>query len=221
MVRHRAACCCGRLNCPIDKLPANTPCTKSSRRDSTGTALSSSSVLLTWQDGSSDETGFTVERKTGVGGSYSIVARLPANSTAFVDSGLVDSTLFFYKVYAFNGPGNSTDSNEISVTTLASLPAAPWGLTATAVSSCQINLAWTDNSTNETGFKIERSLDGSTGWAQIAQAAAQTTSYSDSNLSGGTTYNYRIRSTNAAGDSGYSGNAAATTRSVPLLPQRV
>ena len=61
--------------------------------------------------------------------------------------------------------GDSADSNEAYATTAATIPAAPTGLVAVAASSSQINLSWTDRSSNETGFKIERKL-GSTGtWA--------------------------------------------------------
>ena len=52
----------------------------------------------------------------------------------------------------------------ISATTFSNPPAAPFGLTATAASASQINLAWTDNSSDESGFKIERSGDGGANW---------------------------------------------------------
>lgn len=97
-------------------------------------------------------------------------------------------------------------------------PAAPSGLTATASGSTAINIAWTDNSTDETGFKVERKT-GSTGtWGEIASAvAANTTSYSSTGLSAGTTYYYRVRAYNAAGTSSYSNEASATTSTSSAL----
>ena len=92
------------------------------------------------------------------------------------------------------------------------IPAAPSGLVATATSSTQMSLAWTDNASNETGFKLERSPDGSTGWTQIATPAANAASYSDTGLSAGTIYHYRLRATNAAGDSAYTATASASTQ---------
>ncbi len=93
----------------------------------------------------------------------------------------------------------------------ASPPTAPTGLTATAVSQSQINLAWTDASNNETGFKIERSPFAPGSWSQIATVGAGVTTYPNTSLSAGTTYYYRVRAYNAAGDSAYSNEAHATT----------
>jgi hypothetical protein len=97
------------------------------------------------------------------------------------------------------------------------VPAAPSGLTATATSSSQINLTWTDNSTNETGFKIERKTGAAGTWSQITTTAAGATSYSNTGLSASTTYYYRVRATNATGDSSYSNEANATTQTVSEL----
>ena len=92
-------------------------------------------------------------------------------------------------------------------------PAAPSGLTASGVSSSSIRLTWTDNSNNETGFKIQRSLDGSTAWALVTTTNAGVTTYDNSGLSSGATYYYRVCATNSAGDSGWSNNANASTQS--------
>jgi mannan endo-1,4-beta-mannosidase len=91
-------------------------------------------------------------------------------------------------------------------------PAAPTNLTATAASKSQINLAWKDNATNETGFKVERCKGSTcTSFAQIATLGANVTSYSNTGLSANTAYRYRVRAYNAVGNSGYSNIAAATT----------
>ncbi len=89
-------------------------------------------------------------------------------------------------------------------------PAAPTDLVAVAASSSQIDLAWTDNATNEGGFKIERSPDGAA-WAEIAQVGANTTAHADTGLAASTTYYYRARAFNGGGDSGWSNTANATT----------
>jgi fibronectin type III domain protein len=92
------------------------------------------------------------------------------------------------------------------------LPAAPSNLTATAVSSSQINLAWTDNSNNETGFKIERCQGNNcTNFAEIAQVGANVTSYPNTGLTRNTWYRYRVRAFNGSGNSGYSNAASAKT----------
>jgi len=91
------------------------------------------------------------------------------------------------------------------------VPAAPSGLTANAQSTTQIQLTWTDNSSNEDGFKVERSATGSSGWAQIATVGAGVATYTDGGLTASTKYYYRVRAYNSAGNSGYSNEANATT----------
>src|SRR5262249_39669324 len=81
--------------------------------------------------------------------------------------------------------------------------------------AAQITLTWTDNSTNESGFKIERKT-GTTGtFAQVATVGANVTSYIDSNLTGGATYCYRVRAYNITQDSGYTNEACATVSPPP------
>jgi hypothetical protein len=86
-------------------------------------------------------------------------------------------------------------------------------MTATAVSSSQINLAWTDNATNETGFRVERcSGAGCANFAQVGtDLAANTVSYNDVGLTASTSYSYRVRAFNATDVSAYSNIVPATT----------
>ena len=87
-------------------------------------------------------------------------------------------------------------------------------LTATMVSSSQIDLSWTDNATNEDGFKIERKT-GAGSFSQIATVGANVTNYSDMGLAASTAYTYRVWAFNAGGDSGYSNETSATTQLQP------
>jgi Fibronectin type III domain len=93
----------------------------------------------------------------------------------------------------------------------ALVPAAPTSLTATAASSSQINLSWTNNATNADSYTVERSLDGSTWTVVTSSLPGGATGYSDTGLSPATTYYYRVKATNAGGSSGYSNTANATT----------
>ena len=96
------------------------------------------------------------------------------------------------------------------------IPADPSSLSASAVSGSQINLTWSDNSTLESGFKIDRSLNGSTGWTTITTTGANVTSFSDTSLSSSTTYYYRVYAYNISGASKYSNVVSATTPCVPV-----
>jgi subtilisin len=90
-------------------------------------------------------------------------------------------------------------------------PDPPSNLVAGAASVSQINLSWTDNSSFEDGFKIER-WNGSS-YSQINTVGPNVTTYADSGLASSTTYTYRVRAFNSAGDSGYSNESSATTLS--------
>lgn len=89
-------------------------------------------------------------------------------------------------------------------------PAAPSGLSATEASSSRIDLDWTDNSSDEDAFEIERSLDGSA-FSPLTSVAPNVSSYPDTGLSADTTYFYQVRAVNTAGASAYSNVASATT----------
>ena len=97
-------------------------------------------------------------------------------------------------------------------------PTAPTNLAATAASSSQINLSWTNTSSTQTGVKIERSTDN-VSFTQIAVAGATAVSYPDSGLSASTTYYYQVRATNPSGDSPYSNTASATTSQFVTPPR--
>ncbi|NER37988.1 MAG: DUF4347 domain-containing protein [Oscillatoria sp. SIO1A7] len=97
---------------------------------------------------------------------------------------------------------------------LLMVPDAPSNLMATALSATEVNLAWADNSDNETGFKIERSLDN-VNWQLIQTAAADVTSYADSGLLENNQYYYRISATNSDGESTTTGTNIVTPAANP------
>jgi hypothetical protein len=99
-------------------------------------------------------------------------------------------------------------------TSTPTAPTAPSALLATAVSSSQINLSWTDNSSNEDNFKIEYATNGGTSWAALATTAANTSSYSNTGLTAATAYSYRVYAVNTTGNSAYSNAVTATTQPV-------
>ncbi len=107
----------------------------------------------------------------------------------------------------------STDDNGNSNTTVVPFP--PTGLTGTVASTSQINLSWTDNSTNETGFKIERkTVTGN--YAVVGTVNQDILSFSDTGLTPSTAYTYRVYAYNAVGNSlTYSNEVSLTTAQNP------
>lgn len=185
-------------------------------------ASSSTQINLTWTDTANNETGFKLERKTGAGGTFAQIATPAANATSYSDTGRTPNTQYYYRIRATNAVGDSSFSNEANATTpntAPTAPSAPSGLLAVPNSSTQINLTWTDAANNETGFKLERKTGVGGTYAQIATPAANATSYSDTGRTSNTQYYYRIRATNAVGDSPFSNEANATTpTSAPTVP---
>ena len=166
-------------------------------------------VALTW-NASAGAASYNVKRATVSGGPYTAIATGIA-ATSFTDTTAANGVSYFYVVSAVSTGGESANSNEASATPAAPLlPAAPGSLTATAASRTRINLAWADNATNETGFLIERSTNGTT-FTQIATVGVNATTYASNGLKRNTTYWYRVRATNAAGSSAYSNTAIRAT----------
>ncbi|MDI6820984.1 MAG: dockerin type I domain-containing protein [Patescibacteria group bacterium] len=108
---------------------------------------------------------------------------------------------------------NSFASNLNTLVVITVTPQAPSSLTATAASPSQINLSWTDNSSNETGFQIERKQGISGAYSQIATTSVNIAVYSDNGLSASTYYIYRVRAYNSSSVSSYSNESGATTLS--------
>ena len=99
----------------------------------------------------------------------------------------------------------------IAVNSSTTGPIAPSDLSATATPTSQINLSWTDNSSDEIGFKIERKTGTDGIYTHVATVAANVQTYSDTSLTAGTLYYYQVRAYNDSGDSDYSNEASATT----------
>jgi titin len=176
---------------------------------------SQTQINLQWSDSSSNETSFKIERSSAASGPWTLVTTMGANTTSWANTGLAAGTTWWYRVKASNAAGDSAPSPLASATTQASapvLPAPPSNLTATATSTSAISLSWLDNSTNETGFKIERATSVTGTFTQVAAPGAGATSWGDSGLTSNTTYYYRVRATSGAGDSTNSNTANATTQ---------
>ena len=189
--------------------PCGTPPNAPSNLTASG--ISTTEVQLNFKDNSDNEDGFKVERKEP-GGTYELIAVLPANSTSHKDAGLNANTIYYYRVCAFNTYGTSPYSNEANATTQKELtiPNKPTNLMANAGSSTEIKINWTDTSDNEDGFKVERKTSGGS-YAEVKTLPANTIMFLDSGLTPNTTYYYRVRAYNAAGNSDYSNEANATT----------
>ncbi len=122
-----------------------------------------------------------------------------------------NSSLIFF-LFIILSAGCSTENN---VTTV--VPANPTNLSANLISTTQVNLTWTDNATNETGYKVQRKITGGN-FADIASTGSDISIYNDLGLSINTTYIYRVYSYNSAGNSPlYSNEVTIATISIPII----
>jgi len=175
-------------------------------------AVSQSQISLGW-NAVSGATGYRVERSAD--GSTGWLSVATPTAAGYTDGGLTAGTAYFYRVFATNSSGASPASSVVSATTLPNPPPAPGGVSATAVGQTEIDVAWTDVS-GETGYRVERSSDGVSGWTAIASPAANVTGYQDLSVPAGSTRYYRVFAVNSGGDSPASAVVSATT--VPGTP---
>jgi FtsP/CotA-like multicopper oxidase with cupredoxin domain len=193
----------------------------------TGTGRSAR-IKVTWNDNSITETSFLVQRTTD-GKTWTTAGTVDSpladpnthGVRTFTDPTASTTTAYLYRVVARNVVGYGGEYPSMTVQSISpsvgiNRPAAPTGLTATLQSGPKVSLAWTDNASNESGFKVQRSSDNGATFTTLATAPARTgtggVTYVDSTVVTGTTYQYRVVSTNIAGDS-----IATNTVTVPVM----
>ena len=187
-------------------------------------AQSSSQINLSWT-ASIDNVGVTGYRVYRGGTQIA-----SPSTTSYSDTGLSPSTTYSYTIAAVDAAGNvSVQSSSVVATTQSppspdtQAPTSPTNLSATAISSSQINLSWTQSTDNVgvAGYQVERCQgSGCATFTQIASPAG--TSYSDAGLSTNSSYSYRVRAVDAAGNpSGYSTVASATTQASAPSPSNL
>ncbi|MEQ1792418.1 MAG: LamG-like jellyroll fold domain-containing protein, partial [Nitrospiraceae bacterium] len=215
---------------PIATATTQDPPETTPPSDVTGlTALdvSPTQINLSWAPATDNVgvTGYRVERCQGVS-CVTFVQIATPTGTAFGDTGLTATTSYRYRVTAVDAANNvSLNYSPIATATTPTPPpdtvppTDPSGLTATASGSSQLTLAWTAATDNVgvTGYAVERCQGaGCVTFVQIATPVAN--AYSDAGLTPGTTYRYRVRATDAAGNlSAYTPIATGTTAAAANL----
>jgi chitodextrinase len=187
----------------LDTIPPSTPTGLSA------TAASTFQINLTWT-ASTDNVAVANYRVYRNG-----ALLLSAGDPPYQDSGLAAATTYTYNIDAVDSSGNISGlSAGASATTLTApdttAPSIPLGLTATAISSSQINLSWlaSDDNVAVTGYRVFRG-------GVLVATLGNVTAYQDTGLTPATAYSYRIRAFDGSGNvSGQSSSRSATTLAV-------
>ncbi|MDD5439524.1 MAG: S8 family serine peptidase [Candidatus Omnitrophica bacterium] len=178
-------------------------------------------VSLTWQDRSSDEGGFYIERATA-SGDFTLCGSVGGNIVTFTDGSVEDNTAYRYRIQAYDNAVTSPYSNVAYVTTDPGAPLAPGDLYATADAAARVTLYWQDYASNEDGFNIYRSFAQYGVYVLIDTVASDVTSYDDAGVNGNTGYFYKICAYNGHGMSPFSNIAERMTLiGLPRAPSDV
>jgi FtsP/CotA-like multicopper oxidase with cupredoxin domain len=171
-------------------------------------------ITLTWTDNSNNETRFRIYQSVN-GAAFTLLNTATrtggqiastGGTVTYVVNGVTTTSTYAYYIIAGSDTSLSPPSSTVSTASLP-VPAVRLGAAA-AYTPTRVNLAWVDNSTNETSFVVYRSVNGGaySVLTTIARTGAQITSisgvsYTDSTVSIGTTYRYFVRAANASGQS--------------------
>jgi fibronectin type 3 domain-containing protein len=193
-----------------------TPATASVPSGPTNLAVTpgGGSAALTWKGSTSgNPTSYSIYRGTiSDGEAVTPVGTVSGTTLTFTDTGLTNGKTYFYNVAANNSVGVSPDSNEVSVTPAASatVPPAPTGLAATAGNG-SVGLTW-GATAGATSYSVYRgTASGAEGTTPIGTTTSA--SFTDTGLTNGTAYYYKVTASNSAGASPSSNEATATPAS--------
>jgi fibronectin type 3 domain-containing protein len=182
----------------------------------TASATAYNKIVLTWgpssDTGGSGLAGYRIYRNNASTPITSVAAGIGTGNVTYTDTTAQGSTAYSYTVSAYDGAGNeSGKSNAASATTPAppdtTPPTTPTNFSATSTSLTSISLSWTASTDNVgvTGYQLLRNN------SLIATLNASAVSYTDSNLTFGTTYTYSLRAVDAAGNVSQSATLSAAT----------
>jgi fibronectin type 3 domain-containing protein len=171
-------------------------------------------VTLRWTASTTPNVYYWIEYRSH-GGSWQRLAYPVPGQTSFTVSYLWNGTTYDFRVRATNISGDSAASNVATATPLPPFPQAPSGLSASAGDGL-VSLHWSASPTAGVWYWIEYRAHGGS-WQRLAYPVPGQTSLTVHYLVNGTTYDFRVRATNAAGDSSPSNVASA--RPLPPLPR--
>ncbi len=180
--------------------------------------VTAKAVTVSWTVPTTGAASYTLERAASSTGPWTTLAS-GLSSTTYADAGLASSTPYWFRVRAANfagleGPPSAARSVTTAADSTAPPAAAPGAPTFNYVAATSLRVSWTA-APNATTYELERSLASTVAWVQVAAVGG--TSFTDTGRTANTTYIYRVRGSNSAGDGPPSGESSVVT--APNAPQ--
>jgi len=174
-------------------------------------SASATSNKISWTS-VSGAIGYQVFRSFSATGTYTWLADAFTNS--YINSGLTTGTTYYYKVKAYKTVGTTSVFGNYSIVISAKpIPAAPTGVSAVSVSATSTKLSWTSVS-GASGYQVFRSFSATGTYTWLADAF--TTSYTNSGLTTGTTYYYKVKAYKMVGTTSVFGNYSKVISAKPI-----
>jgi len=152
--------------------------------------IDANDITLSWHDNATNETGFRIERSTA-DTVFTVIAITPRNTIMFTDTSVYNDRIYYYRICAVAGSYSSAFTSICAVPVMVLAP--PNNLIAMWNGTSSSTLTWRDNSTNETGFRIERSSSRpDSGFFVVATVTQNVNLYTDNSVIADRTQYYRI-----------------------------
>jgi hypothetical protein len=198
----------------INVTPASPPPTDAPAAPSSFSATGNGTTIqFTWVDNSTNEAGFRIYQVGSVAPVVAVGANTGTGGMSYNWTGRPCNLHASFYVRAYNAAGESAPSATASAVTI---PCAPTGLTASAASQTAVNLSFTDNATNESGFRVYRSGVSRPMATLVPRLGTGTKTGTVGSIPCGTQYSYYVRAYNSAGESSSSNTVSATTNACTI-----
>ena len=184
-------------------------------------------VDMTWVDNSGDETGFNIQYSIDGGDTWLVSGNTSADVNYRTATGLRVGTTYQFRVRSYNPYGSSGwTTGSFSVPVSENAPAAPTDFVFGEYdpNAKTLSMSWTDNATNESGFKVQYSVDGGATWYSAGTYGANVTSRTATSVSAGRSYTFRVAAYNSDGTSSWLTSEAfeaSSSVNIPAAPTNV
>ena len=164
-------------------------------------SITETSMLISWIDNANNEDEYRVYRNTVNIKPGTALVTIAANSTNYPASGLTCGTTYYWWIEAYNTTGSADDTDSQATGSCVTPPDTPTNLQFSSIDETSMDLTWTDNATDEDGYRVYRSLSNTKPGTPLTSLSANTTSYSATGLTCNTTYYWWVEAYNTAGAS--------------------